>query len=53
MDDKDTTYSKATTSADGLMSKEDKARLDAMPTVTFGAEYPADAPANSIHFLTE
>lgn len=53
VDDKDTTYSKATTSADGLMSKEDKARLDAMPTVTFGAEYPADAPANSIHFLTE
>ena len=53
VDDKDTTYSKATSSADGLMSKEDKARLDSMPTVTFGAEYPENAPANSIHFLTE
>lgn len=53
VDDKDTTYSKATSSADGLMAKEDKARLDSMPTITFGAEYPENAPANSIHFLTE
>lgn len=49
----DTTYSKATSSADGLMAKEDKTRLDSMPTVTFGAAYPENAPANSIHFLTE
>ena len=53
VDDKDTTYSKATASADGLMAKEDKTKLDSLPTVTFGAEYPENAPANSIHFLTE
>ena len=53
VDDKDTTYSKATSSADGLMAKEDKTKLDSLPTVTFGAEYPENAPANSIHFLTE
>ena len=49
----DTTYGKATSSADGLMAKEDKAKLDGLPTITFGAEYPENAPANSIHFLTE
>ena len=49
----DTTYSKATSSMDGLMAKEDKEKLDNQPTISFGAEYPANAPANSIHFLTE
>ena len=48
-----TTYGKASSTADGLMSKEDKAKVDTMPTVTFGAEYPTGAPNNSIHFLTE
>ena len=49
----DTTYSKATSAMDGLMAKEDKEKLDNQPTISFGAEYPANAPANSIHFLTE
>ena len=53
VDDKNTTYSKATSGADGLMAKEDKTKLDSLPTITFGASYPENAPANSIHFLTE
>ena len=53
VDDKDTTYNQATTSTAGLMSAEDKAKLESLPTITFGAEYPENAPANSIHFLTE
>lgn len=48
-----TVYGKASNTADGLMAKEDKAKLDAMPTITFGPEFPEDAPNNSIHFLTE
>ena len=35
-----TTYAVVTASANGLMSKEDKARLDALPTVTAGATAP-------------
>ena len=53
VDDKDTTYNQATTSTAGLMSAEDKAKLESLPTITFGAEYPENAPGNSIHFLTE
>ena len=53
VDDKNTTYNKATSSSDGLMAKEDKTKLDTLPTITFGAEYPDNAPANSIHFLAE
>lgn len=49
----DTTYGKASSLADGLMSKEDKAKVDAMPTLTVGSAYPTNAPTNSIHFLTE
>lgn len=49
----DTTYGKVSGTADGLMAKEDKVKLDAMPTVTFGPKYPTGAPNNSIHFLTE
>lgn len=51
--DKDTTYNSATQSANGLMSKEDKAKLDNMPTIGFGSSYPTSAPANSIFILTK
>lgn len=50
--EQNTTYGKATSTTDGLMSKEDKEKVDYMPTVTFGATFPENAPANSIHFLT-
>ena len=49
----DTTYSEATQSASGLMSAADKTKLDTQPTFTFGPSYPSNAPANSVHFLTE
>lgn len=47
-----TTYTKATKSADGLMAKEDKQKLDEMPQIYFASELPASAPAGSICFLT-
>lgn len=46
-----TTYSKATQTADGLMSKEDKKKLDETPTISFGTSYPENAPAGSIFGL--
>lgn len=51
--DKDTTYNAATQTVNGLMSKEDKAKLDNMPTIGFGSSYPTSAPANSIFILTK
>lgn len=38
----DTTYTPATTAKDGLMGKADKARLDALRGVRYGATAPAD-----------
>lgn len=52
-DTPNTTYSKATQSADGLMAKEDKKKLDDMPQIYFGTEFPTTAPAGSICFLIE
>lgn len=46
-----TTYSKATQTADGLMSKEDKKKLDETPTINFGTAYPENAPTGSIFGL--
>lgn len=46
-----TTYGAASPSANGLMSKEDKAKLDEMPTISMGSDYPASAPNNSIFLL--
>lgn len=46
-----TTYGAASSSANGLMSKEDKAKLDEMPTISMGSDYPASAPNNSIFLL--
>lgn len=48
-----TTYGKATSAADGLMGKEDKAKLDGLPTVDMGSAFPANAPHNSIFLLIE
>lgn len=46
-----TTYGAASSSANGLMSKEDKVKLDEMPTIDMGSSYPASAPNNSIFLL--
>lgn len=46
-----TTYNVATQSANGLMSKDDKKKLDTMPQIYFADELPASAPAGSICFL--
>lgn len=46
-----TTYTAATASKDGLMSKEDKQKLDEMPQIYFASELPESAPAGSICFL--
>lgn len=47
----------ATTTTSGLMSAADKAKLDGIAdgaqAITFGPTFPAGAPNNSIHFLTE
>lgn len=47
----DTTYTAATTAKDGLMTKGDKTKLDNTPTISFGTEYPSNAPLNSIFGL--
>ncbi len=47
----DTTYSKATQAADGLMSAADKKKLDTMPQIYFGNELPQTAPVGSVCFL--
>lgn len=44
----DTTYSNATTSTDGLMSSEDKTKLDTMPQLIISSEAPVSAPVNSV-----
>lgn len=44
----DTTYTNATQSADGLMSSEDKTKLDTMPQLIISDEAPVSAPVNSI-----
>ncbi|MDO4295008.1 MAG: hypothetical protein Q4D90_02480 [bacterium] len=46
-----TTYSPATQSANGLMSAEDKKKLDTMPQIYFASELPSVAPVGSICFL--
>lgn len=51
--DNNTTYGVATASANGLMGKEDKAKLDDMPTIDMGSTYPTSAPNNSIFLLIE
>lgn len=43
----DTTYQKVTTSADGLMSKEDKTKLDGMDTAISNAVNALDSNATS------
>lgn len=47
----DTTYSNATQSAPGLMSAEDKKKMDTMPQIYFQSDLPSSAPAGSICFL--
>lgn len=47
----DTTYSKATQAADGLMSAADKKKLDTTPQIYFDSKLPETAPAGSICFL--
>lgn len=49
----DTTYSEATTTDPGLMSVEDKLKVDAMPSITVSAEAPSTAAPNSLWFKTE
>lgn len=49
--DNNTTYNVATESSNGLMSKEDKAKLNNAPTIGFGTSYPGSAPNNSLYFL--
>lgn len=44
----DTTYANATQSADGLMSSEDKVKLDTMPQLIVSSEAPTSAPVNSV-----
>lgn len=44
----DTTYSNATQSTDGLMSSEDKTKLDTMPQLIISSEAPVSAPVNSV-----
>ena len=44
----DTTYSKATTSADGLMAKEDKEKLDGIDEGANNYQHPANHPASMI-----
>lgn len=51
--DNNTTYGPATASANGLMSSQDKAKLDNMPTIDMGSSYPTSAPNNSIFLLIE
>lgn len=51
--DTDTTYSEATTTDPGLMSVEDKLKVDAMPSITVSAEAPSTAAPNSLWFKTE
>ena len=46
-----TTYGAASASSNGLMSKEDKVKLDEMPTIDMGSAYPTSAPNNSIFLL--
>ena len=48
VDDKDTTYNKATTSADGLMAKEDKEKLDGIDEGANNYQHPANHPASMI-----
>ena len=46
-----TTYNDATQSTHGLMSAEDKKKLDNLPQIYFASELPEAAPAGSICFL--
>lgn len=46
----DTTYGEATTSQPGLMSAEDKTKVDAMPNIAVSAEAPTTATKNSLWF---
>lgn len=46
--DLDTTYTEATTSKAGLMSAEDKAKVDSSAVVVFSAEEPTDLPPGGL-----
>ena len=46
----DTTYSVATTTDDGLLSSDDKEKIDNMPTITVSASAPVTAAPNSLWF---
>lgn len=48
--DTNTTYAKATSAKDGLMSKEDKAKLDTMPQIYVSSTAPTTATPNSLWF---
>ena len=45
-----TTYSVVTASTDGLMSKTDKSRLDAIPTITASATEPINAKTGDLWY---
>lgn len=51
--DLDTTYMEATTSKTGLMSAEDKAKVDASAVVVFSAEEPTDIPPGGLWMQIE
>lgn len=51
--DTNTTYTNATTSKAGLLSPDDKVKIDAMPSITVSAEAPSAAAPNSLWFKTE
>ena len=51
--DTNTTYTNATTSKAGLMSAEDKSKVDTMVTITVSSEAPSTAAANSLWFKVD
>lgn len=49
--EQDTTYGEATQDKAGLMSAEDKKKIDTMPQIYFQSDLPVSAPVGSICFL--
>ncbi|MBS6517425.1 MAG: hypothetical protein KH353_04420 [Clostridium sp.] len=49
--EQDTTYGEATQDKAGLMSAEDKKKIDTMPQIYFQSDLPLSAPVGSICFL--
>lgn len=51
--DTNTTYSIATHANEGLMSKEDKIKIDSTPNIVFSTVVPTELPENTICFVYE